>query len=253
MLIQFNHVSRVLVQKMNCTVMIPEEISLLQDKSQVKTLYLLHGMFGDNVSWLNSSRIYDYAHKYNICVVAPSADNSFYCNNVSGYLNYYDYITEELPELIQNTFGLLNTRENSFIAGLSMGGYGALKIGSLTNNFISTASFSGALFKLEELIYANEAQTQMLQSVFTAKATQDYTNSDIYEIIKSHKPDNLFISCGLNDDIPHLHEVNLRFLETLKELNIPYEYYTDEHKHDYSHWDNAIVKYLDYLQAQGLL
>ncbi|MBQ3196205.1 MAG: esterase family protein [Clostridia bacterium] len=92
-----------------------------------KCLYLLHGLGGDGLSWMRLSSIERYALKYGICVVMPRADKSYYCNMRHG-LNYYDHIAKEVPATVCELLNISDKREDSFIAGLSMGGYGALKI-----------------------------------------------------------------------------------------------------------------------------
>ena len=90
------------------------------------TLYLLHGYTDDNRSWLYRSGIERYALERGICVIMPEADNSFYADMVYGP-NYFTYITGELPTVMQQMFRIAISRDRTYIAGLSMGGYGALK------------------------------------------------------------------------------------------------------------------------------
>ncbi len=97
------------------------------DNSEYKCLYLLHGLSDDHSIWLRRTSIERYATEYGICVVMPYGGRSFYTDMKYGG-KYYTYITEELPRLMQEFFHISDQRENNFIAGLSMGGYGAMKI-----------------------------------------------------------------------------------------------------------------------------
>ncbi len=93
-----------------------------------KCLYLLHGLSDDHTIWLRRTSIERYATYYGICVVMPRADRSFYSDMKHG-LAYYTHIAKELPKVIREYFNISAKQEDNFIAGLSMGGYGALKIG----------------------------------------------------------------------------------------------------------------------------
>lgn len=92
-----------------------------------KCLYLLHGLSDDHTIWMRRTSIERYASAYGICVVMPRADKSFYTNMKYG-MDYYTHIAKEIPAVIREFFNVSDKREDNFIAGLSMGGYGALKI-----------------------------------------------------------------------------------------------------------------------------
>lgn len=92
-----------------------------------KCLYLLHGLSDDHTIWMRRTSIERYASQYGICVVMPAAGRSFYCDMAHGQ-NYYTFIAKELPQRIQEFFRVSDKYEDNYIAGLSMGGYGAMKI-----------------------------------------------------------------------------------------------------------------------------
>jgi len=92
-----------------------------------KCLYLLHGLSDDHTIWMRRTSIERYASYYGICVVMPRADKSFYTNMRYG-MDYYTHIAKEIPAVIREFFNVSCKREDNCIAGLSMGGYGALKI-----------------------------------------------------------------------------------------------------------------------------
>jgi len=117
-----------------------------------KCLYLLHGLSDDHTIWLRRTSIERYASYYGICVVMPRADRSFYSNMKYG-LAYYDHIAKELPKVIREYFNVSDKQEDNFVAGLSMGGYGALKIGLReSGSFAACAGISpcGDLKQLNE-------------------------------------------------------------------------------------------------------
>ena len=97
-----------------------------KDNKEYKTLYLLHGLSDDHSIWLRRTSIERYAADYGICVVMPCGGKSFYTDMKYG-MKYFSYITEELPCVVEEFLKVSNKREDRCIAGLSMGGYGALK------------------------------------------------------------------------------------------------------------------------------
>lgn len=111
----------------------------------MKVLYLLHGMHGDADSWLLYSNISRYAQDAGIVVVMPSVNNSFYQDMAHGE-RFFTYVTKELPEYIQSIFPVSKKREDTFVAGLSMGGYGAYYVAlSCPEKYAAAASLSGAV------------------------------------------------------------------------------------------------------------
>ncbi|MBQ3230261.1 MAG: esterase family protein, partial [Clostridia bacterium] len=117
-----------------------------------KCLYLLHGLSDDHTIWLRRTSIERYASYHGICVVMPRGDRSFYSDMKYG-MPYYTHIAKELPKVIREYFNISDKQEDNFIAGLSMGGYGALKIGLREcGKFAACAGISpcGDLKKLPE-------------------------------------------------------------------------------------------------------
>lgn len=92
------------------------------------TLYLLHGLSDDDSIWLRRTSIERYVAQMGIAVVMPQVHRSFYTDMAAGG-QYWTFISEELPALARSFFPLSAKREDNFVAGLSMGGYGALKLG----------------------------------------------------------------------------------------------------------------------------
>lgn len=124
--------SESLLRKVPVTCIIPIDKSnyfdLENDKVELplKTLYLLHGGFGSDLDWLSGTRIERYATEHHLAVIMPAGENGFYLDTKSGVRNYGQFIGKELVELMQKMFPLSSKREDTFIGGLSMGGYGAL-------------------------------------------------------------------------------------------------------------------------------
>src|SRR5215213_8161991 len=112
---------------------------------KLRTLYLLHGHSDDHTAWQRYTSIERYAEGLNLAVVMPAVHLSFYKDMAYG-LKYWQFISEEVPALVRDLFLLSSARKDNFVAGLSMGGYGAFKM-ALTHpeRFAAAASLSGAL------------------------------------------------------------------------------------------------------------
>src|SRR4051794_9876274 len=116
-----------------------------EKRAQYQTLYLLHGLSDDHTIWTRRTSIERYAAAKNLAVVMPAVGRSFYQDLPSGQ-KFWTFVSEELPALCQGYFPLSAAREDNFAAGLSMGGYGALRLGvARPEKFVAAASLSGAL------------------------------------------------------------------------------------------------------------
>ena len=150
---EMNFFSTSLKRTVNFNVVIPTD-KVLQDGTMAgadhkfPTLYLFHGVFGDYTDWVHGTRLQRLAQDRGICVVMPSGDNKFYCDSeISGDL-YGRYIAEELPAFTRRTLPVSEKREETFIGGLSMGGFGALVNGLRhPETFSRIAALSAALIK----------------------------------------------------------------------------------------------------------
>ncbi len=109
-----------------------------------QTLYLLHGGSGDDTDYVKLTNIVRYADEHKLAVVMPSDYNQFYTDNPHGP-RYWKYVAEELPQVCQTLLPLSPKREDNFVAGLSMGGFGAMKMGILQGEqFAAVLCMSGS-------------------------------------------------------------------------------------------------------------
>ncbi len=156
--IQMNIFSKSLMRTVPVNVILPidklgaDEVES-KGKKSYKTLYLLHGILGNYMDWVTGTRIQRYAEEYDLAVVMPSGDNAAYIDKEASHNLYGEFIGKELVELTRKMFPLSCRKEDTFIGGLSMGGYGAMRNGlKYHETFGSIISLSGALFvdKLHE-------------------------------------------------------------------------------------------------------
>ena len=134
-------------------------------------LYLLHGLSDDHSAWQRYTAISRYAEKAGLAVVMPAVHRSFYTDEARGH-RYWEFLSEELPGIVHEFFRVTDRPEETFVAGLSMGGYGALKLAlSHPDRFGAAASLSGAL-ELRELLLAPERR-ELLERVFGGEVSDD--------------------------------------------------------------------------------
>ena len=113
--------------------------------AEIPVLYLLHGLSDDDTIWSRRTSIERYVAPLGLAVVMPQVHQSFYSDEVHG-LPFWTFLTEELPALVSGFFHVSTRREDTFVAGLSMGGYGAMKWAlRQPDRFAAAASLSGAL------------------------------------------------------------------------------------------------------------
>ncbi len=227
-------------------IILPEKIN-----EETKTLWLLHGMYGDHTSWTNGSSVGRYVRGRNIAVVMPAAENSFYTNMVWGG-NYYDYVSRDLPEFIQSTFRLSADRDKNFIAGLSMGGYGAFKL-ALRNpdRYFAAASLSGCVnimgtlgrWKTDKIAVSNWGEN-FVENVRG-------TDEDLMHRIETYPADapkvKLFATCGTED---FLYADNIVFTEFMKDKEFDYSFLEGPGAHTWQFWDEWLIPAINHMLGE---
>lgn len=208
-----------------------------------KTLWLLHGLSDDYSGWMRRTSIERYALRHNLCVVMPSAGRSWYTDSVLG--NYYTYIAEELPGIMRRFFRCMSDeREYNYIAGLSMGGFGALKIGlSHPERYAGIASFSGSVDLAPRLDDPGYKHYSSLRTVFGTKEDFLCNGSDLFRLAETceRKP-KLYMWCGTED---HNLDGNRKLSAHLKKLGYDLDYNESEGAHRWEYWDTQIETVLD--------
>lgn len=218
----------------------------------VKTLYLLHGFSGNTTDWIMGSSAMEISRRYNIAIVMPSGENSFYLDRRGTGGAYETYIAKELPEYIKKTYHLPDDRTDVFIGGLSMGGFGALRLG------IKYSEKFGAAFGLSSaLIVEDIAGISPGDTTSCAKVIADYDyyinvfgdlqkvrNSDVDPkyIVRQHIKNKeivtpVFMACGTED---FLLENNRDFRDFLKDCGADVTYYESPGTHEWKFWNEYL-------------
>lgn len=218
-----------------------------------RALYLLHGHSDDHTAWQRYTSIERYAEDLNLAVVMPAVHLSFY-NDMAHGGKYWQFISEEVPAFVRDIFPLSSKREDNYVAGLSMGGYGAFKM-VLTHpeRFVAAASLSGAV-DLSEVVSVkkedpeNKAWLEEMRTVFGDLSKVPGSKHDLFTLAKrvskgSVKP-RLYQCCGTEDD---LYPQNVRFRDAARKLPLDLTYEEGPGEHNWAYWDKMIQNVLAWM------
>lgn len=220
-----------------------------------KTLYLFHGLSDDESIWMRRTSIERYASEYGIAVVMPSVARSWYTDTADGAL-YYTFVTEELPSVCRGFFkGMSDKREDNFVAGLSMGGYGAVKAAlGCPERFGGCASLSGALdiSSLSSLVYIPEWKGIFGFDFDDSKSLAGSCH-DVFALAKKNRDSGarfprLYMWCGTDDG---LLGASRSFSKLLTELGVEHLYEESEGNHSWKWWDLHIQDAIKYLLSEA--
>jgi putative tributyrin esterase len=245
-LIQCRFFSQVLNMTTGMTVILPEKIAI---GTRVPTLYLLHGYSDDDSIWLRRTSIERYVESLGIAVIMPQVHRSFYTDMVKGF-NYWTFLSEELPQVARSLFPLSSEREDNFVAGLSMGGYGAFKWALRKPEFFAAAaSLSGALVMGPEKSHAiSEPIGSDLKLIFGEQGYAE-TDNDLLWLLEhgniNNEPQPLLYQCCGTEDF--LYEDNLIFRDSCRKTNLSLTYEEGPGVHDWAYWDHKIQDVLAWL------
>lgn len=215
-------------------------------------LYLLHGAFGDYSDWMRMTSIEKYAQRHRIAVVMPSVGNSFYQDMYMGP-KYLTYISDELPRFIQTIFPVSGKPEDTFIAGLSMGGYGALRVAfGKPENYAACATMSGAVDLPAQVAsppIPNAPDTFYWKAIFENPDAVASSDADLFTLAKKRLDEGrklppVFQTIGTEDI---LYEQNVRGRDRFRDIGVDVTYIEHPGIHDWDFWDARIQDVLDWL------
>lgn len=254
--LQLQFYSDALMVQVSVNVILPERANTMigmeaKGESTFKTLYLLHGLSDDHSTWMRRTSIERYASEYNIAVVMPAVGRSWYTDTVGGE-RYLTFVSKELPDKCRSFFkGMSERPEDTIVAGLSMGGYGALKCAlTCPDRFGMCASLSGSLdiTALERIGLMSEWRCifdHNMQSPAELAGTEHDLLCLADRMAEQGTPfPKTFIWCGTDD---WLLDSNNRFSAHLTSLGVDHKYETSEGNHSWKYWDMHIQSALAYL------
>ncbi len=211
-------------------VVLPDE----GDLDKVPVIMLLHGSSDNSSAWMRYTACEQYARETGAALIIPEVQRSFYTDMAYG-LPYFTYIHSELPRMCRRMFGLSARRELNYIAGLSMGGYGALKCAlTYPKKYAGCGSFSGAV-DFGALV---ERENSKEYDAILGRHHRVSPDKDLFNLAEKVKnPPRIYLSCGEQDG---LWDDNVRFVEHLNEVGIPYRFDYRPGDHNWRFWDQSL-------------
>ncbi|NRA36842.1 MAG: esterase family protein [Planctomycetes bacterium] len=254
-LIQCDFFSDVLGLSMTMNVILPQNTQSqigMEGKSRegkLPCLWLLHGYSDDQGAWMRRTSIERYVADKGIAVVMPNVHKSYYTDLVQGD-KYWQYISEEIPALARSFFPISDKREDNYVAGLSMGGYGAFKLAlNHPDRYAAAASLSGAI---DNQWFINNNNGRDFEPTFGSKEKFTGSLNDLNHVVQElnasgkDKP-RLFQCCGTED---FLYEGNCTFRDLMQDLDYDYTYEEGPGSHEWGYWDTNIQRILEWMDVQ---
>ncbi|WP_166245098.1 alpha/beta hydrolase [Paenibacillus turpanensis] len=214
------------------------------------TLYLLHGMGDDHTAWMRRTSVERHAEGLPLAIVMPAGHLGWYTDMVYGR-DYFRFISQELPAVCERMFPLSSAREDRFIAGNSMGGYGALKAGlHAAETFRVAAGFSSAI---EARPWLHKVNPSLTDDVFGSEEAYTGSVNDLFasaeKLARSGNPSaELLMFCGTED---FFYEDNVCFKQHLQSLGLPLHYTEGPGDHSWKYWDDCIEQLIQNLPLKS--
>jgi S-formylglutathione hydrolase FrmB len=211
--------------------------------------YLLHGLSDDHTIWLRRTSIERYVAGLPLAVVMPDGGRGWYTNAVEGY-DYEDDLINDVVGLVDRTFPVKAERSGRCIGGLSMGGYGAVKLGlKHAEAFGSITSHSGAVGFLHDPAASRQLSPEFARIFGEAPKGGGEDPFALVERMDHGRIPPMRLDCGTDD---FLLEQNRAFHEHLEKLHVPHEYQEFPGGHNWEYWDEHVREAIDF-HARNLM
>lgn len=267
-LIFMNLYSRCLQRSVPITALIPIDSARLEEEplspidKPFKTLYLLNGFSGGSYDWLINAQLAQISTRYNIAIILPAGENKFYVDNAATGEGFGRYIGEELVEQTRRLFPLSHNREDTFIGGMSMGGYGALRNGiryadtfgfvvALSSGIVDDKFYQDRQERIDKLGefakyfgYANSLQ--YLDSIFGGESSIPGSDNDLKHLVLNRKSKQqqlprIYMACGTED---LMLSANHRYRDFLLQENVDFIFEEGPGAHDFTFWGSYLQRAL---------
>ena len=259
-LVHIGFFSEVMGMCMSCDVILPQySTSLIGMKTAAaagpkKVLYLLHGASDDHTIWQRRTSIERYAAPLGLAVVMPAAHLSGYADMVHGQ-KFYTYISQELPEKMRGFFGFSDKREDNYIAGLSMGGAGCMKIGIANpDKFSAIGCFSAGASNARKNANPNPRMAKrqlMLYDSRKLEGTEEDVLGNAKKLVENGGPfPRIYHACGDQDFLLENAHATRDFFTGLKGDPFGYVYEENPGAHTWEFWDEHIQHFLKFLALE---
>lgn len=239
--------SHILGREVSANIIMPHASKQFEDScglGRVPVLYLLHGLTENHTAWCRKSSVERYVSGKRLAVVMPDGGRGLYTDTKAG-TGWFEFLTKELPSAVCSMLNVSDKREDTFIAGLSMGGYGAFKAAlSRPELYSCAASFSGSL----------DIRTVFDMGADMPETSAVFGNSidsvcDLYSLARScNDVPALYQSCGTRD---FLYGDNIKFRDFIKTIADDYTFDEDDYDHCWEFWDMQIKKTIRWLELHN--
>ena len=228
-------------------------VGYAESNKRYPVLYLLHGLFGRYDDWVTRTNLAEYAADYDLIIITPEGHDSWYTDGSGGpSAKYESYLVRELLSDVDTRFRTIKDRRARGIAGLSMGGYGALKYGlKYPDQFAFAASLSGALDPAvrseDHPGFIWDVLRPSINAVFGPVGSQTRKTNDLHQIARSLNASQvsslpyLYFDCGLEDGFL---TTNRELADILLAKKIPHQYRQLPGGHNWAYWDQQVREVL---------
>lgn len=238
-------------QEMHYVVLLPAGYDASAQRYPV--LFLLHGLYGDDQNWSTRTNLAKYARNLRLIIAMPDAGNSWYVNSATHPAEKYeDYIVKDFVEEIDTHYRTIREGYARAIAGLSMGGYAAVKFSlKYPNLFAFAGGISAALDAPEDLDETHPEFRESLRKAFGEAGNPARPQNDVFVLLSRADIKGLpyfYLDCGSGDMFL---DVNHKFAARLQQLKLPYEFHELQGGHTWDYWDAAIERFLQMLERRN--
>lgn len=206
-----------------------------------RVMFFLHGAADNATTIARRTNIEDFAHRYGCTVIMPNGHKSYYTDMANG-MAYYTYVAEELPELCRRLLGIEPAPADTCLVGISMGGYGALKLALRhPEKYAKVASLSGVALIQERL--AQQLPPHRLREMKGIFGEQLVINpeDDLEQLLEAQseklKTMPVLMMCGRQDPF---YGMNAAFAEMLHSRKLPVQFIQTDGGHDWAYWNSCI-------------
>lgn len=257
-MIHFDYMSEKLGYQTNIYLILPE--GMKEGKEPDGTLYLLHGGGGGGLDWIRFSSIERYAQEHNMAVVMPEvAGYCFYADMKYGY-PYFQYVTEEVPQVAEALFHVNKEADKRYVAGFSMGGYGAFKWAFNCPGFFKAAANLSGFSLITELFGGKE---EFARKEATEKNGLVELNwGSMEELAGSDSDSKVWIDRAAEEkqELPLLfagigtedfsYDYGQSFLKYCQEKGVNVHYEEMSGGHDWKVWDTMIERFMCWVKEK---
>lgn len=253
-LMKVNFYSKVLGKHHHFNLILPEQDEHYEQNVTpplLPSVMILHGLSSDNNSYLRFTSVERYANDYNLAVILPDGDHSFYANMLCGH-SYADHILE-VWHYAHQVFPLSSLREDNFLAGHSMGGFGVIKTSFEHPELFSKSCFMSSATDIERLLDYDWPDFKMHGIIGNVNTTKN-SELDIHKIVKDGMTEvgteglpELYMMCGTDD---YIYPDNVEFKSYLESEGISFKYEEGPGEHDYAYWDQGILKAIEWMTGE---